>query len=100
MDGRKGREADKTFRAFAHDDPAALARLGRMRKKGDLAEATVPWTCRGRRHARRRQVVKVAKLGSILSDWRPNALRAARRSLAISLTCKRVRVPLTSPYVI
>jgi hypothetical protein len=41
LTGEKGREADKKFRAFAHDDKVALAAWGAMRKKGGNVEQDV-----------------------------------------------------------
>lgn len=64
------REAERKFMAFAHDDPAAKAAYKAMRgAKGDVAEATVPWTVAAEGLPVVGKVVKVAKLGSILRDW-------------------------------
>jgi hypothetical protein len=41
MKGEAGREADRRFRAFAHDDPAALAAWAAMRKTGANLEQGV-----------------------------------------------------------
>ena len=41
LKGEAGREADKKFRAFAHDDKVALAAWGAMRKKGGNVEQDV-----------------------------------------------------------
>jgi hypothetical protein len=41
LKGEAGREADRRFRAFAHDDPAALAAWAAMRKHGPNVEKDV-----------------------------------------------------------
>lgn len=70
MKGEAGREAERKFVAFAHDDPQAVAAYRAMRgAKGDLAEATVPWTVAAEGLPVIGKVVKVAKLASILSEW-------------------------------
>ena len=71
--GEKGRDADKAFRAMAQGDPMALRAWAAMRgSKGDLAEATVPWTVAAEGLPVVGKVVKVAKLGTILTDWYRN----------------------------
>jgi hypothetical protein len=70
MKGEAGREAERKFVAFAHDDPQAVAAYRAMRGiKGDVAEATVPWTVAAEGLPVIGKVVKVAKLASILRDW-------------------------------
>jgi hypothetical protein len=68
--GEAGREAERKFVAFAHDDPQAIAAYRAMRgARGDVAEATVPWTVAAEGLPVVGKVVKVAKLASILRDW-------------------------------
>jgi hypothetical protein len=70
MTGEAGREAEKKFVAFAHDDPQAVAAYRAMRgAKGDLAEATVPWTVAGEGLPVVGKVIKVVKLAGILREW-------------------------------
>lgn len=70
MKGEAGRDAERKFMAFAHDDPVAQKAYKAMRGvKGDVAEATVPWTVAAEGLPVVGKVVKVAKLGSILRDW-------------------------------
>lgn len=70
MKGEPGREAERKFVAFAHDDPQAVAAYRAMRgAKGDLAEATVPWTVAAEGLPVVGKVVKVAKLAGILREW-------------------------------
>jgi hypothetical protein len=70
MKGEAGRDAERKFVAFAHDDPQAVAAYRAMRGvKGDIAEATVPWTVAAEGLPVVGKVVKVAKLASILKEW-------------------------------
>jgi hypothetical protein len=70
MKGEPGREAERKFVAFAHDDPQAVAAYRAMRgAKGDLAEATVPWTVAAEGLPVVGKIVKVAKLAGILQEW-------------------------------
>jgi len=70
LKGEAGRAAERKFMAFAHDDPQAQAAYRAMRgAKGDIAEATVPWTVAAEGLPVVGKVVKVAKLGAILRDW-------------------------------
>jgi hypothetical protein len=70
MKGEPGREAERKFVAFAHDDPQAIEAYRAMRgAKGDLAEATVPWTVAAEGLPVVGKVVKVAKLAGILREW-------------------------------
>jgi hypothetical protein len=70
LKGEAGREAERKFMAFAHDDPVAQKAYKAMRgARGDVAEATVPWTVAAEGLPVVGKVVKVAKLGSILRDW-------------------------------
>jgi hypothetical protein len=70
MKGEAGRDAERKFMAFAHDDPVAQKAYKAIRgAKSDVAEATVPWTVAAEGLPVVGKVVKVAKLGSILRDW-------------------------------
>jgi hypothetical protein len=73
--GEKGREADKTFRAFAHDDPAALAAWAGLRKKGANLEQGVHDLVAAERIPVLGQVFSAVKLLGSLQRWR--AERAA-----------------------
>lgn len=70
MKGEPGREAERKFVAFAHDDPQAIAAYRAMRGiKGDLAEATVPWTVAVEGLPVVGKVVKAVKLAGLLKEW-------------------------------
>lgn len=70
LKGEAGRDADRKFTAFAHDDAQALAAWRAMRgTKGDAFEATVPWTVAAEGIPRVGKVVKLAKLGGMLREW-------------------------------
>jgi hypothetical protein len=70
LKGEAGREAEKKFVAFAHDDPQAIAAFRAIRgAKGDLAEATVPWTVAAEGLPVVGKVVKVTKLAGMLKEW-------------------------------
>lgn len=70
LKGEAGREAERKFVAFAHDDPQAISAYRAMRgARGDLAEATVPWTVAAEGLPVVGKVVKVAKLAGIMREW-------------------------------
>lgn len=70
MKGEVGREAQKKFEAFAHDDPQAIAAYRAMRgARSDAFEATVPWTVAAEGIPGVGKVIKVAKLAGMLKEW-------------------------------
>lgn len=70
LKGEPGRAADRAFKAFAHDDPAAIVAWNQMRAiKGDEFEATVPWTVAAEGIPVLGKVVKLAKLHSMMKEW-------------------------------
>lgn len=70
MKGEAGRDAEKKFVAFAHDDPQAVAAYRALRGlKGDVSEATVPWTVAAEGIPGVGKVVKAAKLVTLMKEW-------------------------------
>jgi len=70
LTGEAGRDAERKFVAFAHDDPQAVAAYRAIRGvKGDVAEATVPWTVAAEGIPGVGKVVKVAKMATLLKEW-------------------------------
>lgn len=70
MKGEAGREAEKKFVAFAHDDKDAIAAYRAMRgMKGDAFEATVPWTVAAEGIPGIGKVVKLGKLAGMMREW-------------------------------
>lgn len=70
LTGEAGREAEKKFMAFAHDDPQAQAAYRAIRgAKGDVYEKTVPWTVAAEGIPGVGKVVKAVKMASMLREW-------------------------------
>ncbi|MEL7086854.1 MAG: hypothetical protein AAGL98_00180 [Planctomycetota bacterium] len=70
LKGEAGREAQRKFEAFAHDDPQAIAAYRAMRGvTGDAYEKTVPWTVAAEGIPGVGKVVKVVKLAGMLGEW-------------------------------
>lgn len=80
--GEKGREADKAFKAFAHDDPAAIATWNALRSRGSDIEKDVKNLVAAEKIPVLGHVFSAVKLLGSLNEWR--AARAAGKPVQFS----------------